>query len=122
MTGAGRGALYRATHPLQSNSASPGRAVSTRIYTDGPNADSERRRCMSPTETIRSSGDVEELVRSLVEQAIESQDTRETVGLTGALVLRPGETLDPSFLIKMPHGRQFLVIVRELGTANALAI
>ncbi len=77
---------------------------------------------MSPTETIRSSGDVEDLLRSLVEQAIESQDTRERVGLAGALVLRPGETLDPSFVIKMPDGRQFLVIVRELGTANALTI
>ncbi len=77
---------------------------------------------MSQTETIRSSGDVEDLLRTLVEEAIESQDHREALGLAGALVLRPGETLDPSFLIKVPDGRQFLVIVRELGTANALAM
>ncbi len=77
---------------------------------------------MSRTETIRHSGDVEDLLRALVEETIESQDNREALGLAGALVLRPGETLDPSFVIKTPDGRQFLVIVRELGTANALTL
>jgi len=77
---------------------------------------------MSRIETIRSSGDLEDLLRALVEETIASRDERQTQGLAGALVLRPGETLDPSFVIKMPDGRQFVVIVREIGTANALPI
>ncbi|MBW3632199.1 MAG: hypothetical protein KY456_04135 [Chloroflexi bacterium] len=70
---------------------------------------------MSSTEIIRNPGDLEELIRALVAETIEGEEELDTHALRGALVLRPGETIDPSFVIKMPDGRQFVVIVREIG-------
>ena len=69
---------------------------------------------MAPPEGIRHSADLEKLLRALVRETIADEDRAETRGLRGALVLYPGETMDPSFLIRLPDGRQFEVIIREL--------
>ena len=69
---------------------------------------------MASHEGIRHSADLEELVRALVRETIAAEDKAETRGLRGARVLYPGETIDPSFLIRLPDGRQFEVIIREL--------
>lgn len=74
---------------------------------------------MVSTSTIRNPGDLEELLRTLVAEAIEGKTHVETPALKGARVLRGVAIIDPSFIIELPDGRQFIVIVRE-ETAEAL--
>ena len=66
---------------------------------------------MAPPARIRYPGDLEQLLRALVMEAIAMGPQ----ALRGARVLYPGTTLAPSFVIRLADGHEFEVIIRDLA-------